>query len=97
MTDPFCYFNSSPEIIRLAVMVYIGFPLSQRNFEGLLHECRIDISHKTVRSWWNRLGPLTLRKIRNRRRLQFSAACLVGICNALHVRDCHTFRHTSPG
>ena len=36
--DPFKYFKTSPEIIRLAVMLYIRFPLSLRNVEDLLHE-----------------------------------------------------------
>ena len=35
--NPFRYFKTSPEIIRLAVMVYIRFPLSLRNVEDLLH------------------------------------------------------------
>ena len=39
----------SPEIIRLAVMMYVRFPLSLRNFEDLLYERSIDISHETVR------------------------------------------------
>jgi len=30
---PFKYFHSSPEIIRLAVMLYVRFPLSLRNVE----------------------------------------------------------------
>tara|TARA_R110000868_G_scaffold143571_1_gene361802 strand:+ start:38918 stop:39085 length:168 start_codon:yes stop_codon:yes gene_type:complete len=38
MKNPFRYFNSSSEIIRLAVMMYIRFPLSLRNVEYLLHE-----------------------------------------------------------
>jgi putative transposase len=29
-TNPFRYFKTSPEIIRLAVMLYIRFPLSLR-------------------------------------------------------------------
>jgi putative transposase len=33
----------------LAVMLYIGFPLSLRNIEDLLHERGIEISHETVR------------------------------------------------
>ena len=41
--------RASPEIIRLAVMMYVRFPLSLRNVEDLLHERGIDISHKTVR------------------------------------------------
>ncbi len=56
--SPFRYFNSSPEVIRLAVMMYVKYPLSLRNVEDLLGERGIDISHETVRSWWNRFGPL---------------------------------------
>lgn len=36
--SPFRYFNSSPEVIRLAVMMYVKYPLSLRNVEDLLHE-----------------------------------------------------------
>ena len=36
--SPFRYFNSSPEIIRLVVMMYVRFPLSLRNVEDLLAE-----------------------------------------------------------
>jgi putative transposase len=43
--NPFRYFNSSPEIIRLAVMMYVRFPLSLSNIEDLLHERSIDICH----------------------------------------------------
>ena len=50
---PFRYFMTSPEIIRLAVMPYIWFPLSLRNVEDLLHERGVDISHETFRFWWN--------------------------------------------
>ena len=56
--NPFRYFKTSPEIIRLAVMMYVSFPLSLRNVEDLLHERGIDICHETVRYWWNRFGPL---------------------------------------
>ncbi len=38
--SPFRYFKTSPEIIRLAVMMYIRFPLWLRNVEDLLHERR---------------------------------------------------------
>lgn len=57
-SSPLRYFNSSPEIIRLFVMMYIRFPLSLRNVEDLLSECGIGICHETVRHWWNRFGPL---------------------------------------
>ena len=36
--DPFKYFKTSPELIRLAVMMYVRYPLSLRNVEDLLHE-----------------------------------------------------------
>ncbi len=47
--SPFRYFRTSPEIIRLAVMMYVRFPLSLRNVEDHLHERGIEISHETVR------------------------------------------------
>ncbi len=65
--SPFRYFKTSPEIIRLAVMLYIRFPLSLRNVEDLLHERGIEISHETVRFWWNRFGPLFAAEIRGKR------------------------------
>ncbi len=65
--NPFKYFKTSHEIIRLAVMLYVRFPLSLRNVEDLLHERGIDISHETVRFWWNRFGPLFAAEIRKRR------------------------------
>jgi putative transposase len=65
--SPFWYFKISPEIIRLAVMMYVRFPLSLRNVEDLLHERGIDISHETVRFWWNRFGPMFSAEIRRKR------------------------------
>ena len=38
-------------------MLYVRFPLSLRNVEDLLHERGIEISHQTVRFWWNKFGP----------------------------------------
>jgi putative transposase len=67
MQNPFRYFNSSPEVIRLAVMMYIRYPLSLRQVEDLLHERGIDICHETVRFWWNRFGPMFAAAIRKRR------------------------------
>ena len=65
--DPFKYFKTSREIIRLAVMLYVRFPLSLRNVEDLLHERGIDVSHETVRYWWHRFGPLFAAEIKMRR------------------------------
>ena len=67
MNNPFRYFNSSPEVIRLVVMMYVRYPLSLRNVEDLLAERGIDISHETVRFWWNRFGPIFAAEIRKRR------------------------------
>jgi putative transposase len=67
MKNPFRYFKTSPEVIRLAVMMYIRSPLSLRNVEYLLHERGIDVTHETVRAWWNRFGPLFAVEIRKRR------------------------------
>jgi putative transposase len=65
--SPFRYFNSSPEVIRLVVLMYVKYPLSLRNVEDLLHERGIDICHETVRLWWNRFGPLFAAQIRKQR------------------------------
>ena len=47
--SPFRRFNSSPEVIRLVVLMYLRFPLSLRNVEDLLFERGIDLSHETIR------------------------------------------------
>jgi len=65
--SPFKRFNSSPEIIRLVVMMYVRFPLSLRNVEDLLFERGIDICHETVRFWWNRFGPMFAAGIKRQR------------------------------
>ena len=65
--SPFRYFKTSPEIIRLAVMMYVRFPLSLRNVEDLLHERGINICHETIRYWWNHFGPMFAAEIRKRR------------------------------
>lgn len=65
--SPFRCFNSSPEVIRLVVMMYVRFPLSRRNVEDLLFERVIDLCHETVRHWWNRFGPMFTADIRRQR------------------------------
>jgi len=67
MRNPFRYFNSSPEIIRLTMTMYIRYLLSLRQVEYLLFERGIDICHETVRLWWNRFGLLFASEIRKRR------------------------------
>ena len=65
--SPFRYFNSAPEVILTAVLLYIRYPLSLRNVEDLLFERGIDICHETVRYWWNRFGPMVAAQIRRKR------------------------------
>ncbi len=65
--DPFRWFDSSPEVIRYVVMLYVRYPLSLRNVEDLLHERGIDICHETVRLWWTRFGPMFAGEIRRKR------------------------------
>ena len=65
--DPFRYFHSSPEVIRMVAMLYVRFPLSLRNVEDLLFERGIDLCHGTVRFRWNRFGPLFAAEIDRQR------------------------------
>ena len=66
-TDPFRYFHSSPEVIRMVVMMYVRYPLSLRNVEDLLFERGYDLCHETVRLWWNRFGSMFAADIRRER------------------------------
>lgn len=73
--SPLRYFKTSPEIIRLALMLYNRFPLSLRNVEDLLHERGIGISHETVRYWWDRFGTMFAAEIRSKRVDAIRAHC----------------------
>ena len=64
---PFRYFNNSPEVIRLVVMINVKYPLSLRNVENLLAARGIDICHETVRFWWSRFEPMFAAEIRRKR------------------------------
>tara|TARA_B100000686_G_scaffold200187_1_gene207079 strand:+ start:6664 stop:7161 length:498 start_codon:yes stop_codon:yes gene_type:complete len=64
--NPFKYYKSSPEIIKLAIMYYVRYPLSLRNIEDILHERGIDICHETVRYWWNKLGPVIAKELKKK-------------------------------
>jgi len=65
--NPFRYFKTSREVIQLAVMMYVRFPLSLRNVEDLPHERGIDVCHESIRLWVDRFGPMFAQKIRSRR------------------------------
>ncbi len=57
-------FKTSPEVIRIAAVLYVRYPLSLRNVEDLLHERGIDITHETVGIWWGRFGQHCAAEIR---------------------------------
>ena len=65
--SPFRYFNSSPEVIRLVVLMYVCLPLSFRNVEDLLFGRGIDNCHETARICWNRFGPMFAGEVRRQR------------------------------
>ncbi len=67
MPDPlsFCYFKTSPEIIQLAVMLYVRFPLSLRNLENLLHERGIGPSVITTSALSTRIAAIDLMSARS--------------------------------
>ena len=54
----FLCFNSSPKVIRVAVMRDVRYPLSLRNVEDMVSEPGVDICDETVRFWWGRSGPM---------------------------------------
>lgn len=63
--SPFRYFETSSEIIGLAVLYYVRFPRGLRQAEDIRHERGTDICHESVRYRWNRFGPL-FSNIQNR-------------------------------
>jgi len=65
--SPFRDFLTSPEIIRLAVMLSCPFFLWLRNVEDLLHKRGIEINHETLRFWWNRFGSIFATETRKKR------------------------------
>jgi transposase-like protein len=46
MSNPFRYFNSSPEVIRLVVMMYVRYPLSLRNVEEIGNADRREVGRR---------------------------------------------------
>lgn len=52
--SPFRYFNSSPEVIRHVVTMYVRFPLPLRHIEDVLIDRGIDICTGRLRRQWCR-------------------------------------------
>ena len=67
MHNRFHCFSSSPEGIRLAVIMCFRHSVSLRAGGDTLFERGIDLCHETVRFWWNRFGPMIANEIRKRR------------------------------
>lgn len=67
LANPFRYFNSSPKVVHLAMLMYLKCRLSLRNVEDLLAERGISINCETVRFWLNRFGPMFAADIRHKR------------------------------
>ena len=68
------YFKTSPEIIQLAVMLYVRFPLSLRNVEDHLHERGVDVNYESVRYWWHKFGSQFEHQIKKRRAVGMQAS-----------------------
>jgi putative transposase len=64
---PFPYFKTSRDVIELAVIMPVRYPLSLRNVGDLLRERGIDLSHESIRFWVERFGPYFAREIRRKR------------------------------
>lgn len=66
--DPFKYFHSSPEIIRLAVMMYVRFPLSLRNVESAAMKIVDNAERQETGRWMNNRGENSHQPFRRRER-----------------------------
>jgi putative transposase len=67
--NPFKYYKTSPEIIKLAVIYYIRYPLSLRQVEDILHERGIDVCHETIRYWWNKFGTKFSKEVKKKSKM----------------------------
>ena len=74
-TFPIQVLQNQPEIIRLAVMYDVRFPFSLRNVGDLLRERCVEVSHETIRFWWQRFGPMFASEIRKRRTQSVKSNC----------------------
>jgi putative transposase len=66
--QPLRCFNSSPEFIRLVVMIYVRYPLSLRDVEDLLAERGIDVSTRQSGSGGTGLADVRRRDPQRARR-----------------------------
>jgi putative transposase len=54
-------------------MMYVRYPFSLWDVDDLLNKRGNDISHETVRFWWNRFGPMIAAEISKNRISQMRA------------------------
>lgn len=67
--SPLRYCRTSPDIIRLAVMMHVRFSLSCRNVEDLVHQRGIEVTHATARFWPTNFGLIFAAEIRQNKQL----------------------------
>jgi putative transposase len=65
--NPFRHFKTSPEVVRLAVLMYVRFPLSLLIVKDLLHQRGIEVGHQAACFRWNRSGPMFVAEIKSKR------------------------------
>lgn len=70
--NPFKYYKTSPEIIKLAVMYYVRYPLSLRQVEDILFERGVDVCHETIRYWWNNFGHIFAKEMKKKTNTSYS-------------------------
>ncbi len=81
--SPFCYFNLSPEVIRLAVLMYVKYPLSLRNVEDLLAERGILSPCFSVATAPGSSFGLSKSKVPALQSIRGSSRCLLGSLESL--------------
>lgn len=62
--------------------MYVQYPLSLGNVEGLIFERGYDLCRETVHMWWNRFGPMFASQIRKKR-----VSCMRGLLQWVARRD----------
>ena len=83
--DPFRHFKSSPEVIRLAMLICVCFPILLRNVKDLLFQPGVDVCHETV----GEAGRLALRPAKSARREPLR-------CSHQGTAGLHHSRHQAP-
>ena len=68
-------------------MWYVRYPLSLRNVEDQLHERGIDITHGSVRFWWNRFGTIFAADIRKKPRSVHATFPTTTLASRRNVRE----------